>query len=206
MTPTDNQKGREKSKVIHLNCYKLFLCNLELKYIFEQADQEEIKIYNSSEFLIFYVENLNINFCILSSILISDKEEFSITKFLNDFIEDGERKKEIWNILYDYEFQTAWQRIKTLRDKCYAHNDKGESKFRKEIQLTQKERNIITDGLIETLGLVYGEIKGGYLAPFELGHSPGVKGQLKMIREWQSYYIRDVNESMNAYKNKGKKG
>lgn len=202
MTPAEKQKGIKKSEVIHLNCYKLFLCNLELKYIFEQANQEEIKAYNSNDFLIFYVENLNINFCILSSILISDKEEFSITKFLNDFIEDEERKKGIWNILYNYEFQKAWQRIKTLRDKCYAHNDKGESKFRKEIQLTQKERNIITDGLIESLGLIYGEFKGGYLATFELGHSAGIKGQLKMIREWQRYYIKDVNESLNANKKK----
>jgi hypothetical protein len=202
MTPAEKQqKGLEKSKVIHLNCYKLFLCNLELKYIFEQADQEEIKTYNSSDFLISYMENANISFCILSSILISDKEEFSITKFLNDFVEDGERKTEIRNIISNREFQNAWQRIKTLRDKCYAHNDKGESEFRKEIQLTQEERNIITDGLIESLGLVYGEIKGGYLGTFKQGHSAGIKGQLKMMQEWRSYYIKDVNESMNSYKN-----
>ena len=139
MNPRDKEQRLRKNEVIHLNCHKLFLCNLELKYIFEQADHEEIQTYNSNGFLIFYVDNLNVNFCILSSILLSNNEEFSITKFLNDFVQDGENKKEIWNIIYDYEFQKAWQRIKTLRDKCYAHNDKAESKLRKEIQLTQGE-------------------------------------------------------------------
>jgi len=205
MKQSNKQEGLKKREVLHLNCYKLFLCNLELKYIFEQADQEEIKNYNSSEFLIFYIENLNINFCMLSSILISDKEEFSVGKFIGDYIADGENKKAIWNIIYDYEFQKAWQRIKTLRDKCYAHNDKSESKIRKEIQLTQNERNIITDGLIKSLGLIYGDFEEGYLAAFELGHTPGIKGQLKIMKEWRNYFIKEQNEIMNANKNKEKK-
>jgi hypothetical protein len=93
MNTNEKQKRIDKQRVIHLNCNKLFLCNLELRYIFEQADQQEKKNYNSDKFLQFYIENLNVNFCMLSSILISDKEEFSITKFIADFVQDGQMKK-----------------------------------------------------------------------------------------------------------------
>jgi hypothetical protein len=202
MTSTERQKRIDKQKVIHLNCYKLFLCNLELKYIFEEAETIDIENYNSNGFLIFYVENLNINFCILSSILISDKEEFSLTKFLNDFIQDGKLKKQIWDILYDYDFQRAWQRIKTLRDKCYAHNDKAESKIRKEIRLTQNERNIITNGLTKSIELIYSNFGDGHLATFEMNETPGIKTQLRIIREWKEYNVKDLQNKIRASKQK----
>jgi hypothetical protein len=202
MTQDKMQEGKKKREVIHLNCYKLFLCNLELKYIFEEATDEEILNYNSSDFLIFYVENLNISFCLLSSILIWGKEEFSVTKFVNNFMEGGENKSKVIEILQSTEFQMAWKRIRTLRDKCYAHNDKTESEIKKEIQLTQNERNVVTEGLIKSLGLIYGET-GDYVASFEQGHSAGLKRQLKIMKEWREYYLKDVNEQMNAHK-KGK--
>jgi hypothetical protein len=202
MASTKRQNRIEKQKVIHWNCYKLFLCNLELKYIFEEAEAIDIANYNLNRFLIFYVENLNINFCLLSSILISEKEEFSLTKFLNEFIQDGKFKKQIWDILYDYDFQRAWRRIKTLRDRCYAHSDKEESRIKKEIQLTQNERNIITNGLTKSIELIYLNFGDGHLATFEMYETPGIKAQLRIIREWKEYKVKDLKNKIRASKQK----
>lgn len=107
MKAREKQKRIEKQSVIFLNCSKLVLCNKELNYIFRQADNNEIKIYNTDSFLISFIERTNIQFCVLSSILLTDSEEFSIPRFIDEFIADGETKRKIWNTINDYEFQKA---------------------------------------------------------------------------------------------------
>ena len=199
MKEIDKQKRDDKQRVMFLNCSKLVLCNKELNYIFRQADSEEIKIYNSDRFLISFIERTNIQFCVLSSILLTDSEEYSIPRFINEFIPDGDRKREIRNTVNDYEFQKAFKRIRKLRDKCYVHIDKDEPKVREQIKLVQDERDLITNGLINSIKLIYAESKAGYLDFFD-NHPADIKSQIRMINEWRTYNVRDLTERIKSYK------
>jgi hypothetical protein len=188
--------NEQRRQIVHLNCYKLFLCNTELKHIFQNATRDEIQLYNSNDFLLLCIESLNINFCMLSGILISKQEKFSLTRYMKDFIFDSAVQQRSLAVIEDGQFQTAWRKVKVLRDKYYAHNDIAETEFHKEIQLTQPERNIVTEGLIKVLAMIYGDEPGDYLASFTTQHSPGIQMQLRMGMSFKSNLLKDLNETL----------
>ncbi|HEY5124674.1 MAG TPA: hypothetical protein VIK14_13165 [Ignavibacteria bacterium] len=181
---TKLKKDKDKLGIIRLNCYKLFLCNLEMKYLFEEADEKTIFSYNSDSFLRFCIESIHIRFCLLASILISENEEYSMMKFINECMNENESKREVWTILYGYDFQLAWKKVKKLRDKCYAHHDKQEERVRELIQLSQRDRNIITNGLVESISVLYRELKLGGID--FTGEEPGIKAELEIMEEYKS--------------------
>ena len=191
----------EKYKNIQINCtYKLFRYNLEMKYLFEEADEKIIARYKGAPFLRFGIEGIHVHFCLLAGILINENEEYSIIKFIKEHLEDGEtKKKEIWNTLYNYEFQQAWRKIKKLRDKCYAHNDKQKEAIQKEIQLTQSERNIITNGLTKVISLLYEYDNSVFKNKYA-----DIKKNLKIIEEWSNYNSDKALNDIKASKQKHK--
>jgi hypothetical protein len=190
---------KDRLEKMHINCYKLFLCNIEMKYLFEEAELEDRQIYGGNLFLRFSIENIHIRFCLLAGILISENEEYSITKFTKDFLEEGETKRGITEVVYNEEFQKAWKRIKKLRDKCYAHNDREEGEISNEIQLTQKERNYITDGLTKSMISLYSDFLSCDLVSFQ-NEEPRIKSTLRVIKEWKSFLIQDTQRKINESK------
>ncbi len=195
------KKYNDTLEKIHINIHMLFLCNVELKYFYKDATKEELQSYSNNSFLSLSIESIHIYFCLLSSILISEKEEYSITKFLNEQMSEGEAKRAIWDILYSYEFQLAWKKIKKLRDKCYAHNDKEEAKISKEIKVTQKERDIIFNGLRKSLVLIERENNNG-VASFDSNDSPGIKFHLNLIKNLKEDSGKKLIKKINRGKRK----
>ena len=195
------QEMKNRVQKIHVNCHKIFECNLEMKFLFEEANEDEIRNYNTNPFLQLSIQSIHINFCLLAGILLKETEEYSITKFINEYLQEGETKREIWNTIYDYNFQEAWRKVQKLRNKCYAHNDKNEAKVRKEIKLTQKERNIITDGLVKSTKLLYSNFGLGSVGTF-IGEEANIKFELKIIKEWKVYLTKQAMEGITASKKK----
>lgn len=189
----------KKKEVIHINCYKLYLCNIELDFIFNYASSEEQTVFNKNQFLQFSLDSINVNFCILTSILLSEKEEYSIIRFVNEYLKENENKRKVWDILYNYDFQTSWKRIKKLRDKCYAHNDAEQAKIKNEIKLTQKERNIITKGLVDAIMIIYEE-SNEQVVSFDLNAKPGLKLAINKYIDWKGFRNKEVLDKINNSK------
>jgi|GEM_PF-2649051 len=188
------EEETSKLKIIHINCYKLFLCNLEMKYIFEEANEDDIRNYNSDPFLRFCMESIHIHFCLLANNLISESkhEAYSIIKYLKKDLKDNETGKTVLQMLSTSEFKNAWNKVKELRNKCYAHNDKEAETILEQVKLNQTERNIITENLKKSIIELYKE-KGIQLESFRMGR-PKIELKLKVIQEWKSNLVKESLE------------
>lgn len=179
-----NKKEKEKLEIIYKNSYHIWMCNNELKYVFENANKDEFSVYSNNPFLQFCIDNINVRFCILATILISENEEFSISKFIKENIDDCETRRNAWNIIYNYDFQIAWQKIKVLRDKCYAHNDRQIKKVKNEIKLAQHERNIFCKGIADCVKKIYSGLLDTDAIAFDSIGSPMIAMQMRILSEW----------------------
>ncbi len=174
----------EQLRVMQLNCYKLFLCNLEMNYIYKQATEQERNNYYSNPFLRFCMDSVHIQFCLLASSLLAEHEGHSLMNYAIKNKEASNTAKAVYDLLNTSVFQDTWTKVKKLRDKCYAHKDKEVEYILKEVKLSQSERNFITVCLTNSMILLYKE-QDNELASFHNQH-PKIKSILKVIQEWKS--------------------
>jgi hypothetical protein len=195
------ENTKDKLEIIHINIYKLFLCNLEMKYIFEDANETEIGNYNLDSFLRFAIDSIHIRFCLQAFSLISESrhEKYSIVKFVKDDLQESETTARVLEILSSPEFKQAWKKVEDLRHKCYAHNAKEEEVIKEQIKFTQVERNIITDCLTKAIIALYAE-KGMDLVSFKIKNEPKIKSRLKVIEEWKAFLRQRTIDEINARK------
>ncbi len=193
---------QRRKEIVHVNSYKLYLYNVELNYLLEQANQSEIIAYNSNYFLRFCVDSFNINFCILACVLLEPRGAHSIYKLCRDMFPDKKKMGLIIEDLQTKEFRAAEQRVKTLRNACYAHNDAEFESIIKSIDLKQEERNILINGIKNTVRKIYLE-EGADVASFDEPGEPGIRTQLRLMAELNVLRIAEVNRQMNQGKNIG---
>jgi hypothetical protein len=189
MKQEEKLKPQEKLEIIFSNTLKLFLLNKELKYITTYAKKEDLDWFNSNNFLRLSYESLFINFCLLTSILTKDNEEYSILKFIKQHLKENiDVKKEVWNIIYDFEFQNSLEKILKLRDKCFAHKDPNHQIVIEETKLIQKELDLLTDGIVSAVYKIYYDINRVSIEhSFNKNQSAEISSLLNVFIEWDKY-------------------
>lgn len=185
--------------IINTNAYKLYLCNKELQAISDLQNKEDINVYSTNKFLVRSIDAIHINFCILVNILIHEREHNSILKITDKF-DDTYLKEEVLKGINSQAFQNSYIKIKTLRNKCYAHNDNDVEKIRKEINLTQHDRNIVCDGIISSVKLMCEKLLDVHLASFDMNKEAEIIKQIRVMKEWKRLLTQETIQKLNKIK------
>ncbi len=185
--------------IINANAYKLYLYNKELNAISSLKNNEELKIYTSNKFLVRSIDAIHINFCILVSILINKNEYYSISKVV-DRIEDRYLKNAILEKIDSDEFKESYEKIKILRNKCYAHNDKDTKTLTSEIIIAQNDRNIVCNGIIASVKLMCEKLLEMDNVSFDINKEAEIITQIRVIKEWRELKTQEAINKIKMLK------